>query len=434
MRAKSPERLCSAIGIVILTIVTVGLFAQRPSAVRQGKQPAGVSTASSGPSSTYVQWNWAAWREISQETRPEIVSDQTGRADLVDLLTYQGRKITSPSEWEPRRAYIDGLLQAFLGAPPASKPPLAVKVIEETQQDGYKRRKLLYQTEPGEFVSAYLLIPEKLSGRAPAVICPHQTTQAAKLEPAGMAGNPQLHMALALVRRGYVTLTYDAACFGERHDPKSGHYGDAIPFYRKHPHWALMSKMAWDLSRAIDYLETLPFVDSTRIGSIGHSHGGYTSLFAAAFDPRICVAVSSCGYETLRYDGNAYRWSHATALIPRLGFYSTSPYINIKNYVGMPDSETVRIPFDMHELLALIAPRPLFLSTSDEDAIFPNAGWSARRSLARLEPLYRLLGAEDRLGSYFFRGGHSFPPEATERAYGWLDRWLTPSDRGSERP
>ncbi len=434
MRAKSPERLCAAIGTVILTMGTAGLFGKEPPAARQDKQPAGVSTARSGPSSTYVRWGWATWREISQETHPDLTSDQTGRPDLVDLLTYDGRKITSPDEWKQRRAYINGLLQAFLGVPPASKPPLAVNVIEETQQDGYRRRKLLYQTEPGEFVPAYLLIPGKLSGRVPAVVCPHQTTQAAKREPAGMAGNPQLHMALALVRRGYVTLTYDAACFGERHDPESGHYGDAIPFYRKHPHWALMSKMAWDLSRTIDYLETLPFVDPARIGSIGHSHGGYTTLLAAALDPRIRVAISSCGYDTFRYDGNAYRWSHATALLPRLGFYSTSPYINIKSFVGMPDSETVRIPFDMHELLALIAPRPLFLSTSDEDAIFPNAGWSARRSLARLEPLYKLLGAEDRLGSYFFRGGHSFPPEAAQRAYGWLDRWLAPSDLRSERP
>jgi dienelactone hydrolase len=399
-------------------------FAPDSAAGRLGIQPLDVSSAGPRPRSGYAHWSWARWREISQETRPEVTSDQTGQAGLADLLQHEGRKITTPEGWEPRRAYIGGLLEAFLGTPPARKPPLAVKVLEETTQDGYTRRKLLYQTEPGEFVPAYLLIPAKLSGRAPAVVCPHQTVQEGMLEPAGLAGNARLHMALALVRRGYVTLTYDAACFGERHDPQSGHYGDAIPFYRKHPHWALMSKMAWDLSRAVDYLETLDFVDPHRIGAIGHSHGGYTTLFAAALDARIRVAVSSCGYDTFRYDGNAYRWSHATALLPRLGFYSTSPYINLKSFVGLPDAETIQIPFDMHELLALIAPRALFLSTSDEDAIFPNGGWSARQSLARLEPLYKLFGAEDRLGSYFFRGGHGFPPDAAERAYLWLDRWL----------
>jgi hypothetical protein len=186
----------------------------------------------------------------------------------------------------------------------------------------------------------------------------------------------------------------------------------------------MMGKMAWDLSRAIDYLETLNFVESTRIASIGHSHGGYTTLFSMALDERIRVGVSNCGFDTFRYDGNPYRWSHATALLPRLGFYITSPYIRPRFYAGVPDAETIKIPFDMHHLLALIAPRPLFLSTSDEDPIFPNAGWSARQALARLAPLYAMLESENRLESYFFRGGHGFPPEAERLAFDWLDRWL----------
>jgi dienelactone hydrolase len=320
--------------------------------------------------------------------------------------------------------HLREIVLAILGAPPASKPPLDAKVLGESAQAGYTRRKLVYQAEPGEFVPAFLLVPGKAAGGLPAVICPHQTVQEGKDEPAGLAGNPRLHMALELVKRGYVTFTYDAACFGERHNPESGHYGEAIPFYRKHPRWSMMGKMAWDLSRAVDYLETLDFVDPKRIASIGHSHGGYTTLFAAALDERIRAAVSSCGFDTLRYDGNPYRWSHATALMPRLGFYVTSPHINMRFYAGVPDSGVIQIPFDMHQVLALIAPRALFLSTSDEDAIFPNAGWSARQALACLEPAYKLLGTGDRLGSYFFRGGHSFPPEASERAYAWLDRWL----------
>jgi cephalosporin-C deacetylase-like acetyl esterase len=176
------------------------------------------------------------------------------------------------------------IVVAFLGATPASRPPLEPELIDESPQPGYTRRKIKYQTEPGEFVPSFLLIPEKRKGRLPAVICPHQTVQEGKNEPVGLAGNPRLHMALELVKRGYVTFTYDAACFGERHRPESGHYGEAIPFYRKHPRWSMMGKMAWDLSRAVDYLETLDFVDPARIASIGHSHGGYTTLFAAAFD------------------------------------------------------------------------------------------------------------------------------------------------------
>ena len=372
----------------------------------------------------YVDWSWRRWREITGGRRPRVVGAQSGKAELAELLERRGAKITKAGEWKPRRAEIKGVLMQIVGAPPSSKVPLEPKVVEETSHEGYARRKLTYQTERGERVPAYLLVPKNIRGRAAAVICPHQTTQEGKRESAGIAGNPQLQTALHLVKRGYVTLTYDALCFGERHDPASGHYGDAIPFYREHPRWSLMGKMVWDLQRAVDYLQSLDFVDPSRIGSIGHSHGGITTLFAMAFDERIRAGASNCGFDTFRIDGNVWRWSHATALLPRLGFYIGNPRINMDFYRAVPDSEVILTPFDMHELLALVAPRPLFLSTSDEDFVFPNGGWSARRALARVEPVYKLLGAGERIGSYFFSGGHNFPPEASGKAYEWLDRWL----------
>ena len=375
----------------------------------------------------YVDWSWEKWRTITRSVRPRISSEQAGKAELLDLLERRNKKITTPEAWEEERKDIKNRLRAVLGDAPNSKPQLAVKVIEETSHDGYTLRKLAFQTEPNEIVPSYLLIPKNLRGKSPVVICPHQTTQAGKKEPAGLAGNPELHTALHLMQRGYVTFTYDALCFGERHDPTSGHYGDAIPFYRKHPNWSLLGKMVWDLGRVIDYLRTLDFVDGDRIGSIGHSHGGITTLFAMALDERLKVGVSNCGFDTFRIDGNVWRWSHATALMPRLGFYVKSPYINMDFYRAVPDAEVIQTPFETHEVLALIAPRPLFLSTSDEDFVFPNAGWSARRSLARLEPVYDLLHATGKLESHFFKGGHSFPKDVSGRTYEWLDRWLRPA-------
>ena len=372
----------------------------------------------------YVDWRWERWRRITRATRPRLVTEQTGRAELTDLLIRSGEKISTPEQWRAGRDAIKRVLQVFLGAPPNTKPPLEPKVIEETARGNHTLRKLVYQTEPGEFAPAYLLVPKNINGRAPVIICPHQTTQAGKREPAGLAGNPQLHTALHLVERGYVTFTYDALCFGERHDAASGHYGDAIPFYRKHPRWSLLGKMIWDLSRAIDYLQTLDLVDSSRIGSIGHSHGGYTTLFAMAFDERIRAGVSNCGFDTFRIDGNTWRWSRATALLPLLGFYLANPRLNMDFYRAVPDSGVIEVPFDLHQVLALIAPRPLLLSTSDEDFVFPNGGWSARRALARVEPVYQLLGARERIGGYFFNGGHSFPADAAAKAHEWLDRWL----------
>ncbi|MGB7069644.1 MAG: alpha/beta hydrolase family protein, partial [Pyrinomonadaceae bacterium] len=315
----------------------------------------------------YVDWSWENWRKITKPARPRISSEQSGKAELIDLFGSGSKKISTQSEWQKGREDIKRRLNFFLGVPPRSKVRLLPKIVDETSRDDHILRKLTYQTEAGELVPSYLLIPRNLKGRAPVVICPHQTTQAGKKEPAGLAGNPQLQTALHLVKRGFVTFTYDALCFGERHDAASGHYGDAIPLYRKHPRWSLMGKMIWDLQRAIDYLETLDFVDKNRIASIGHSHGGYTTLFAMAFDERIKAGASNCGFDAFRIDGNTFRWSKATALMPLLGFYVSNPRINMDLYRAVPDSAVIDVPFEMHELLALIAPRPLLLSTSDED-------------------------------------------------------------------
>ncbi len=372
--------------------------------------------------SGYAVWSWERWREITGERRPSLTTEQSGRAQLSDLLPPGTAKA---GDWPARRAALRRVIDVFLGSPPASAPPLEPHVESEVKLDGgLVRRRVRFQTEPGEFVPAWLFTPALTRGRLPAVVCPHQTTQVGKDEPAGMGGNPRLAMALMLARRGYVTLTYDAACFGERHDAATGHYGEAIAFYKRHPEWSLMGKMTWDLSRAAAFLASQDFVDASRIASAGHSHGGYTTWFAMALDERIATGVSSCGFDTFRHDGNPYRWSHATALLPRLGFYVSSPHINMRNYSGVPDSEVIQIPFDMHQVLALIAPRPLMLTASDDDNIFPNAGWSTRMAEARLRPVYELLNARDRLETFYFRGGHGFPSASEERAFTFIDRWL----------
>ena len=368
----------------------------------------------------YVDWSWENWRTITKAARPKTAQGHAGKAELSELLETNGKKITAPSGWREKRDEIKRRVEVFLGEKPRSIPPLQPKSIEERSFGSHVLRKVTFQTEQGESVPAYLLIPKALKGKAPVVICPHQTTQAGMKEPAGLAGNAQLHTALNLVKRGFVTFTYDAVCFGERHDAASGHYGDAIPFYRKHPRWSLMGKMIWDLQRGIDYLETLSFVDPRRIASIGHSHGGYTTLFAMAFDERIKAGVSNCGFDTFRLDGNTWRWSHATAILPLLGFYVSNPRINMDLYRAVPDSAVIDVPFEMHEVLALIAPRPLLLSTSDEDFVFPNGGWSARRAIARLKLVYEMHGSAGDLSSYFFDGGHNFTEAASTNAYAWL--------------
>src|SRR5262245_438356 len=108
----------------------------------------------------YVDWSWARWRKITGATRPRIITEQAGKAELTDLLTRSGTKITTPEQWPSQRAAIQRVLRVFLGEPPSTKPPLETKIIEETARGNHTLRKLVYQTEPGEFVPAYLLVPK----------------------------------------------------------------------------------------------------------------------------------------------------------------------------------------------------------------------------------------------------------------------------------
>src|SRR5436309_16079177 len=118
-------------------------------------------------------------------------------------------------------------------------------------------------------MTASLFIPRKRKMPAPAMICLHRTVRPGKREASGLEGDASLAFAPQLAARGYVTLAPDAIGFGERYhagEPYK-HYGDAVAFYATHPEASIMGKMAYDVGRAIDFLQTLPFVDPKRIGS-----------------------------------------------------------------------------------------------------------------------------------------------------------------------
>lgn len=379
----------------------------------------------------YKAWSWDRWRTITGVRPPELATDQSGQWALSDLLRPQGKPIETTQAWEQERERLRQIILYFLGPPPRLKVHLKPRVLQEHEFTSHIRRKVVYQSEPGEVIPAYLLIPKPLREPAPAIVCLHQTTYAGKREAAGIEGDPALAFAQHLVERGYVTIAPDQICFGERHQPALGHYGDAIAFYRRHPRWSVAGKMIWDVGRTIDYLETLNVVDKRRLGCIGHSHGGYGTLWAAAFDERIRAAVVSCGFTTFRADGNVYRWSHATALIPRLGFYLQDARMTWETFQTIKVEATKLIPFDFHHLTALVAPRALFLSVALKDQVFPRTE-SVHEAVEKVRAVYRLYGVEEKLEAHFFDGPHEFPAEARERAYAWLDRQLKGKEEGGD--
>ena len=297
------------------------------------------------------------------------------------------------------------LLQ-LLGEVPSTPPPLAAKRVERVDLGDIVREKVTYTVEPGERVPAFVFLPKTGPPRHPAILCHHQhggEYEVGKDGPAGLRSNPNQHYALELARRGYVTMVFDALCFNERQDAtgklKGREYEYYEAMYRITEGKSLQGKYVWDARRALDYLETRPEVDASRLGMIGHSLGGQETLFTTAVDPRIRAAVSSCGFgslHTLKRD----RIDHNAAL-----------------YVpGLANNG------DYGAVLALVAPRPYLVAARTEDPIFPKDG--IEETVAAGRRAYAGMGATDRLATFYEAGAHDFSPMMRENAYAWFDQWL----------
>jgi dienelactone hydrolase len=312
----------------------------------------------------------------------------------------QVRPVRTAAEWARRRVAILQGMQEVMGPLPDAnrKVPPEVKVLETVELEGYTRRKIEFAVEKGDRISAYVLIPNGLKGKAPAMLCLHQTIKIGKGSPVGIGDRRTLFYAVELVKRGYVTMAPDYPYFGDnKEDPYAMGYASAT------------MKGIWNHMRCVDLLQSMAEVDGERIGCIGHSLGGHNTLFLAVFDERIKAAVTSCGFTSFPkyYNGNLTGWS-SDKYMPRIA----------KVYGKDPK----RMPFDFPEVLAAIAPRAVMVSAALHDDNFDIGG--VRDCLAAARPVFELLGTKEKLQAEFPDSKHEFPDAARAKAYAFLDAQL----------
>lgn len=314
------------------------------------------------------------------------------------------RLVRTDADWAERVAHIRANMQQVMGplAGTARWAPLDVETVSEEKTGKYVRRKVRFTPEAGDRVPAWLLIPNELpaSGQAPAMLCLHQTVKVGKDEPAGLGGSPSLHYAHELAERGYVCLVPDYPSFGEY----------AYDFKKQGAHYASGSlKAIWNNIRAVDFLQTLPQVNKSKIGVIGHSLGGHNALFTAVFDERLKAVVSSCGFTPFHdyYGGKVAGWT-SDRYMPRIR--------------DVYENNADRIPFDFYEVLGAIAPRGLFSNSPIRDSNFDIGG--VRKAFAKAEEVYALLNVKQNLVLVTPDAPHDFPEAERAVAYAWLDRML----------
>jgi dienelactone hydrolase len=302
------------------------------------------------------------------------------------------------ASFEAWRARCRARLVELLG--PWPEPvPLNLETLEEQRADGYRQASVVFDSEDGMSVPAYLLVPDDRTEPGPAILACHghgpgkalvvglETTEA-----------PNGDYARQLARRGYVVLAPDLRCFGERADwnPPNLYACDVNLVHATMAGVRPLTQNLFDLTRCLDVLEAHELVDPARLGMVGLSLGGTMTLFTAAWDDRVAAAVVS-GFFSSWAEAHKVPWNMCGSQV-------------LPGMLGQ---------LEHVDLGALVAPRPLLVQTGTEDLIFPLA--AARASVAQLEAVYRHLGAEGRLAHDVFEGDHEWR-EAGPAAF--LDRWL----------
>jgi len=327
-------------------------------------------------------------------------------------------QINTAEEWEIKAEALREIFLQILGEMPDISCPLSPEVVGEKDCGDHIRRSVRYSVEPDERITAYVLIPKNAKGRLPAVLCIHPTTPYGKEQPIGedkREGGQDRAYALELVRRGYVTISYDLMSAGERCFPGREHF-DTAPFYEKHPGWSARGKDIWDAGRAVDLLATMKEVDPERIGSIGHSQGGGITIHAMSLDKRIKAGVSNCGLCPGRISKNPFNQA-------RTGWWVGRPRLRPYCWTGK------MFPVDIHEHLAMIAPRSImvisalndFGYTLEEKDFMEGAMKNISENVSKV---FSLLNTEDRFKMVLHTEGHSFLKKYREIAYDFLDEKL----------
>lgn len=300
------------------------------------------------------------------------------------------------------------------------KTPLNPKIVGTIDRGAYRIEKVIFESRPEVFVTANLYLPNQ--GRAPFPAIIHSLGHAEN----GKEMYSYQYLSQTLARKGYMVLVFDPFGQGERQqylDPRSGKslYGPTGEHDQAgRPLLLLGSQFAqyrvWDGVRAVDYLLSRPEADPERIGCTGQSGGGTMTMYLAALEPRIKVAVES--------DGNSENVA--------------GPSYDPPGAVDDAEQDLAgSLPFgiDRGDLLLAFAPKPLLILYSKLDSGFtysPTYVEGTKEVYGEVQGAYRLMGAAEKVALFGSPLPHGYDFFNRREAYRWFNRWLGREEWGVE--
>jgi hypothetical protein len=320
------------------------------------------------------------------------------------LLFDDGSPVRTRKDWARRREQIERTWRTALGPWPEEIKKPRWEVLSESRRDNFGQKRIQLEIAPGQRQEGWLLTPDG-PGRKPAVLVVYY-------EPETSIGlnreQPFRDFALQLTRRGFVTLSIGTPG-GNAYQPALGNAQcQPLSFH------AYVAANCWHL------LAALPQVDRRRIGVTGHSYGGKWALFAAAlFDRFAAVAISDPGIVFDETRPNVNYWEP---------WYLGLDPLKKRPRAGVPTTDNPTTGayrqlrergHDLHELHALIAPRPFFVSGGSED---PPERWTALNHTIQVN---ELLGVKARVGMSN-RRDHTPDATSNEQLYSFFEHFLGP--------
>ena len=379
------------------------------------------------------------------------------------LRAANGSPVRNARDWEARRR--PELVRLFeenvYGFAPPRPRHMRFAVTEQTAGafGGLAVRKqvtiYLAGSPRGPQLQMLLYLPARATGRVPIFLGPNfHGNQAVTTDPAvaitpnwvvpteGIAKNrATIHSRgidasqwpiPRILAAGYGVATWFT---GDVYPDGDGKFGDSIqPAIGTSPldpsHWGAIATWAWGLSRVCDYLATDPAVDARRVIVIGHSRYGKAALWAGARDTRFAAVIANDSGEG---GASLYRRNFGETIRVMNSYWFAPRW---KTFAEREDE----LPVDAHELIALIAPRPVYVAAATEDWWADSRGQYLAAKAA--EPVYRLLGAEglaadtmpaadrpilSRIAFHLRTGAHDITDWDWDNYIRWADRYVAGS-------